>query len=455
MFIPVFFAARRRFSSSSRVPKLTRGASARPFDTRRFVLLNITREKRRALCEVMILACALCVLGTTQLFRQRAVSDPSERSSGTGGFSYYGELNSGIPAEQANAEFLRGQGIVIDGIGNNTNANINDVNINTDTGINTNAAIDAANSKFISVCMRVKDGDDASCLNLNQTSAPVLFGVNQFLLDELGAFSFASIFDIGVDTGAVDKHHPWLILGSPANDRKTVYGIADANTIEWGLGKTLGDTLTYIDESGGTLSVVLAASLKNSILQGKVIIAESDFIRHYPSISGYRALLLSMPTDLAETISDALISCHDKNGLFLEPAAERLGAFNSVENTYLSIFAVLGMMGLALGCAGMGIAAARNVEERRGGLALLMAQGFPLRMIRRVLFAEHAAVALAGTLLGLLPAVAAFGAAFNLASLARIVSLLAIVFLCGAGSILLGLRGLKKQDLLAVLKDEL
>jgi ABC-type antimicrobial peptide transport system permease subunit len=128
---------------------------------------------------------------------------------------------------------------------------------------------------------------------------------------------------------------------------------------------------------------------------------------------------------------------------------------DAVESTYLLIFSIAGVAWLMFGCAGMGIVVARDIEERRGELAMLMAQGFNFSMIRRVLFSEHAAVALAGTLLGLLPAVVASGAMFNLAGFVKIICLFAVVLFCGAGSIRLGLRGLKKQKLLAVLKDEL
>ena len=40
-------------------------------------------------------------------------------------------------------------------------------------------------------------------------------------------------------------------------------------------------------------------------------------------------------------------------------------AFSTVENTYLSIFAVLGALGLLLGSAGLGVIVLRNVLDRR------------------------------------------------------------------------------------------
>ncbi|MDR2578463.1 MAG: ABC transporter permease [Chitinispirillales bacterium] len=415
MLIPILSQTKGKRRASAQRVSLRRASirrrrtSTQTFTSFRLVLSNIRRERKRAIGEAAILACALIILGTTQMFHSQPPSDPRQRSSGTGGFFWYGELNSGIPYEETTAQFLRERGI------------------------------DVGDENFLSVNMRVKDGDDASCLNLNQARTPVLLGANHTLLDSTGAFSFASMIS------AVNKNHPWQILGSPAANSKTIYAIADANTIEWGLGKSLGDSLVYINELGDTLNVILAAALRSSVLQGKIVIAESDFIRHYPSISGYRLLLLSPPPGREKIIADAFRSYHDKSGLQLESTAERLTAFNAVENTYLSIFALLGMMGLMLGCAGMGIVVLRNIEERQSEFALLMVHGFTVSKIKRLLFAEHTLIALAGTLAGLLPAflVSISAAEVNIPTLLRIASLLAIVLSCGIGSIALGLRGLR------------
>jgi ABC-type antimicrobial peptide transport system permease subunit len=76
-------------------------------------------------------------------------------------------------------------------------------------------------------------------------------------------------------------------------------------------------------------------------------------------------------------------------GLELVPAVKRLAEFNEVENTYLSIFQVLGGLGMLLGSAGLGIVVARNVFERRREFGLLEAVGFTPQMLRRLVFAEH------------------------------------------------------------------
>jgi len=387
----------------------------------RFVFINLTRDKKRTIGQIAILASALLILSITQIFHHQPLSDHTLRSSGTGGFYWYGELNSGISKEHFNAQFLRESGV------------------------------DISDSDFFSLGMRVKDGDDASCFNLNKTASPVLVGTDERLLDSLGAFSFSSVIN------GFDKARSWLTLGvvTGNNDDNTVYGIADASTIEWGLGKSLGDKLKFINEKGDTLNVILAASLKNSILQGKVIIAESDFIRHFPSISGYRLFLSAPSSGMEKIVEGALQNAHNNSGLNLEQTVQRLNGFNSVENTYLSIFALLGMMGLMLGCGGLGIILLSDIEDRRYELALLMVQGFSMNFIKRLLFSEYIIIALAGTIAGLLPALVVSWAAIQASGLLRIIYLLAIVLLCSSGSIALGLRTLRRDNLLEIIKREM
>ena len=79
-------------------------------------------------------------------------------------------------------------------------------------------------------------------------------------------------------------------------------------------------------------------------------------------------------------------------GLELTPAAERLNAFNAVQNTYLSTFQVLGGLGLLLGSAGLGVVVLRNVQERRGELGLLLAVGFRRRALHWLVLSEHGAL---------------------------------------------------------------
>jgi hypothetical protein len=95
----------------------------------------------------------------------------------------------------------------------------------------------------------------------------------------------------------------------------------------------------------------------------------------FPGEAGYRMFLVDAPRGEAAAVSAALTRGLRDRGLELTPAAERLNAFNAVQNTFLDTFQVLGGLGLLLGSAGLGVVVLRNVLERRGELALLAAVG--------------------------------------------------------------------------------
>jgi ABC-type antimicrobial peptide transport system permease subunit len=145
-------------------------------------------------------------------------------------------------------------------------------------------------------------------------------------------------------------------------------------------------------------------------------------------------------------------------GLELTPAPQRLAQFNAVQNTYLGTFQVLGGLGLLLGSVGLGIVVLRNVLERRGELALLVAVGFRKQQLQRLLFLENGALLAAGLALGVvaaavavLPALLSPGAELPYATLSLT---LAAVLVNGAlwtwGATRFAVRG----DLLKALRNE-
>jgi len=91
----------------------------------------------------------------------------------------------------------------------------------------------------------------------------------------------------------------------------------------------------------------------------------------------------------------------------VETTKSRLESFNRVTNTYLSVFVVLGGIGMILGVTGMGLNLIRNIRSRRKEFALLAASGFTPRSIRNILLRENFAILLAGTIAGTLPAILA------------------------------------------------
>ena len=80
--------------------------------------------------------------------------------------------------------------------------------------------------------------------------------------------------------------------------------------------------------------------------------------------------------------------------------AEKLAQFQSVQNTYLTIFSTLGGLALVLSTLGLGVLVARNVLERKGEFALLQAVGFTGAQLRKMVLAEHGFIFCAAVLLG-------------------------------------------------------
>jgi hypothetical protein len=244
------------------------------------------------------------------------------------------------------------------------------------------------------VPLRVRAGDDASCLNLNRAIRPRLLGV--------GPDQFAGRFQIIAAAKGLGRDQGWQLLkgSTPA----VIPAIGDANSITYAMGKKVGDTLDYVDENGRAFKVRIVAAVANSILQGSLVIDEAAFVERFPGEQGYRLLLIDVPAGSLTNVSRELTRALEDVGAEFTPAARRLEAFNAVQNTYLGTFQLLGGLGLLLGSAGLGIVVLRNVLERRGELAAMMAVGFTRRRLLSMVLLEHLYLLGLGLAAGLLAA---------------------------------------------------
>ncbi len=341
------------------------------------------RRRSRSVATVALLASGSFVIAALGIFRLDANRDASRPSSGTGGFSLIG--SSALPLLQ---------------------------DLNTPSGRAASGLSEADLSGARLVSLRVHEGEEASCLNLNRAQKPRLLGVNPEAL--AGRFTFAAA------AKGQDRRKGWRLLLAGAGrgeaaalDHPTqsaadeIPAIGDAASIQWALGKKLGDTLDYTDERGRTFKIRLVGGLANSILQGSLIIDENEFVKRFPNQSGYQFFLIDTATNKVAGVSAVLSRALQDIGFEATPTVERLNAFNAVQNTYLGTFQILGGLGLLLGSAGLGVVVLRNVLERRAELGLFLALGFRRRTIYWLIFGEHAALLAVGLSLGIISAAVA------------------------------------------------
>ena len=321
----------------------------------------------RSLATVALLAAGSFLVVAVGANRHDPTTGSRLRSSGTGGFALVGR--SSLPLYH---------------------------DLNTRAGWDAYGLVGNDLAGMSVVAMRVRDGDDASCLNLNRAQVPRLLGVHPHEFARRAAFTLVqSEGDAG-----------WELLGSPAPDG-VIPAIGDQATVVWGLGASLGDTLPYTDGRGRRFELRIVGIIANSVLQGNLMVSEPRFRELFPDDSGYREFLIDAPPERARAISETLSRALVDQGLELTPAATRLREFAAVEHTYLAVFQALGGLGLLLGTLGLGIVVLRNVLERRSELALLLAVGWRRREVHALLIGEHALLLGAGIACGVVPALVA------------------------------------------------
>jgi len=322
--------------------------------------------------------------------------------------------------------------------------------LNTISGKNT-SGLDSEQLKGMSfVQMKRSSGDDASCLNLNHVTAPPLLGVNVADFITKGSFSFAK------NISGENIDNPWQFLNVTSNNN-TIYGIADQTVLEWGLKIKPGDTLILRAENGQKLNIIIAAGLKSSVFQGYVLIGMRNFIKYYPSVSGSSVLLVDGDQKLKGVYKSALNERLENSGINVELTTDRLASFYEVTNTYLSVFGVFGALGMITGIAGLGFVLLRNYNHRKREFALMLATGFSVKRIRRMILSEQMLILFAGITSGVISAIVA-----TLPSLTNspdipwfylFIMVLAII-ITGLITLILSVRSITIDSLTASLKKE-
>ncbi|HWB05490.1 MAG TPA: ABC transporter permease [Verrucomicrobiales bacterium] len=320
---------------------------------------NTARRRGRSAALAGLLALGIFMVTALNAFRQDARLTNNTRDSGAGGFMFIGE--STLPVYE-------------------------DLNSNAGQKAWDFDPEELAGVKFVP--FRVRDGEEASCLNLNRAQTPRVLGVNTAAIPA-DAFPFAS-------ESKPDAR--WQILNADGGDAINV--IMDQYSAMFALGKKEGDIITVPDGQGRPVNLRIASLLAGTVLQGNVIMGEEHFVRLYPDTRGYRFFLVDVPAQRAESFRKLAVEQLTTRGFTLTSAPQRLAQFQAVQNTYLTIFSTLGGMALLLSTIGLAILVARHVLERRAEFATLAACGFLPGQLRLMILAEHWFLLIAAVVLG-------------------------------------------------------
>jgi hypothetical protein len=392
----------------------------------RFGARHLSHRPGRSLLCIALIAFATFVIVSVEAFRKEAGRADLSPASGTGGFPLLAHAALPILTDP-NSEVGR------DALG---------------IGAAGHPGFEAV--RFVP--FRERPGEDASCLNLYAPQEPRIFGAVPSFVRE-ARFGFKASLAASED----ERRNPWLLLDSVQPDG-AIAAVADATTIQYVLHRAVGDELVVRGDDGADVRLRLVGALRDSVLQGALIVGEADFLRVFPGREGFGFFLLDVPAADAPSLLRSLEEAMADWGLTVEQSTDRLAAYHRVENTYLSTFQSLGILGLALGTLGLAAVVLRNVLERRRELALLRAVGFGAPAIRFVIVAETALLMAAGiacgsasALLAIVPAIVDRGGSPPMAAAGAMV---AAVLAAGLLSALVAALAVRRMPLLATLRSE-
>lgn len=328
---------------------------------------NAGRNVGRSVLTAGLIASAAFIIVTVAVMRKGAARDTHERDSGAGGYTMIVEADLPLLFSPATAEGR--ERLAMD---------------SREEPIWDRVHVEA---------MRVTDGEDISCLNLCRPTRPRIAAVPDSMIRR-GGFRFAAVEG--------EAGSPWELLRQTRADGQVPI-FADAATAEWTLHLALGETFEITDEAGRTIQLRLVGLLAaGSIFQGELLMGEANFRRHFPSVAGFRVLLIAADAGDQGTIKREIegdVSFADF-GVVVDATADRLAAFAAVEGTYMSTFQSLGSLGLLLGSVGVAVVLLRGLDERRRELALLASLGFRRGRLMGLIVSENAFPLTAGLVCG-------------------------------------------------------
>lgn len=331
---------------------------------------NASRKRGRSLSIISTVSLGIFLVLSVNAFRLG--DEPTDSNvSGTGGFEFY--ATSTLPIYE----------------------NLNDPKVRDKFGLEDYSLNDL---KFYPL-RTLANSEEASCQNLSHANNPRILGVNPSDLSERNSFRFSSTHN------QLEKNtdSPWSLLESKFSEN-LIPAIGDKASVMWAMKKNIGDTVPIIDGNGNEQLLLLVGLIENSILQGSLAISEDHFLRLYPNSGGFNTFLIESTfkneTEIAEDLTKAL----ELRGFDLINSNLRLQQYSNVQNTYISIFSVLGGLGVLVGTLGVGIIIVRGVFERQKELSVMRAIGFNKSKVKKIVLYEHLFLVSIGSIIGIVSA---------------------------------------------------
>jgi hypothetical protein len=385
---------------------------------------NAARHPARSLLTAGLLASAAFLIVAVESFHRNPGRDFLTKEGGSGGFTLLAETdvpvyeNLATPEGRDKLNFL-----------DQDSAALNNVPVYS---------------------LRLRAGEDASCVNLYQPRRPRLLGVPHALVEYDG-------FHFQQRAATPESGHPWTLLEEPQPDGAIpVFG--EANTVEWMLKSGLGQDVQVPDESGRPVTLRFVGILKDSVFQSELLLSEANFLHLYPRQEGYQFFLVAAPLEHEQAVREALERGLADEGVAVQSTEARVAAALAVENTYLATFQALGGLGLLLGAMGLAVVLLRSVWERRGELALLRALGYRQRALGWLVLAENGFLLVLGLAVGAATALLAvaphlLGGGGGVPWL-RLAGLLGLVLVVGLASAAAAVASTLRAPLLPALRRE-
>ena len=344
-------------------------ASTTEFKQQKMMWRTLYANKKQALLSYFSLAFGVFIIFSVGLNRQ-GFGDSAKIEQATGGYSLWGE--STIPVYH---------------------------NMNTDQGKEKLNLQDLSDDSMILQCMRYS-ADEASCLNLNKVSTPTVLGLD---MEQL----FQS--DLGIQKNIYEAEKVSLLKQLQTVNDNVYPALIDATVLQWSLVKNLGDTIFYTGDNGQRIAVQLVGTLPNTIFQGHILMDKAHFSAIWPSISGSEVFLAKVDENKISNTKTLFSQALHEYGVRVTTTNNRLKQFNTVTDTYLTIFMTLGVIGLLLGIMGFIIVIRKNLSIRQYEIEMYGTLGFNKQKIEELLYHENIPVPLYAIITGLISACISIG----------------------------------------------